>query len=233
VQFDDSQANAITVTANGFIGSPLTLNGSIVVTDNTYSNHSTVLPKGVDISFHGTDTAITSPEGFRTTYVFLGTQGGTVPLSELILRGEPVGNSQERFDGTFIGAGDPNLPAIAPPGSIAITVNPALFVFGSAPNTAGFNVTQLTTLLGDYNGNHIVDAADYTVWRDERDKTGPGLAADGNSDGVVNLQDYSIWHDNFPPPSGSGIGSAIAIPEPSTAALLVIGCVVALVTRRR
>jgi hypothetical protein len=119
------------------------------------------LPKGANITFHGTDTAITAPEAFRTTYVFLGTQGGIVPLAELILRGEPVGNTQERFDGTFIGAGDSNLPTTAPVGSIAITADSAIFAFGSAPNTAGFNVTLRTPLLGDYNGNGIVDDREF------------------------------------------------------------------------
>ena len=37
-------------------------------------------------------------------------------------------------------------------------------------------------LLGDYNGDGRVDAADYTVWRDSEGATGSGLAADGNGD---------------------------------------------------
>lgn len=77
----------------------------------------------------------------------------------------------------------------------------------------------------DYNHNGFVDAADYTVWRDERDESGLGLAADGNGDGIVNLQDYVLWRDNFPAPPGSASGNEISVPEPSTAALLVIGCV--------
>src|SRR5262249_5761235 len=161
----------------------------LVLTDNSYTNHSAMLPKGVNITFQGTDTAITSPEGFRTTYVFLGTQGGNVPLAELILRGEPIGDNQERFDGTYIGAGDANLPHTAPNGSIAITANPALFVFGSAANTAGFKV--ILPVPGDYNGNGIVDAADFTVWRDTLGST-TDLRADGDSDGIVNQLDYQL-----------------------------------------
>ena len=40
-----------------------------------------------------------------------------------------------------------------------------------APDTA--------TLSGDYNGNGIVDADDYTVWRDTFGQIGSGLDADG------------------------------------------------------
>jgi hypothetical protein len=44
---------------------------------------------------------------------------------------------------------------------------------------------------GDYNGNGIVDAADYTVWRDSLGQTGTGLAADGDGNGVVDQADVS------------------------------------------
>ena len=47
--------------------------------------------------------------------------------------------------------------------------------------------------LGDYNHNGIVDAADYTVWRDSSATSGSGLAADGNGDGMVTQLDYDIW----------------------------------------
>ena len=42
--------------------------------------------------------------------------------------------------------------------------------------------TGSDTLLGDYNLNGIVDAADYTVWRNSFGQAGAGLAADGNDD---------------------------------------------------
>jgi hypothetical protein len=38
---------------------------------------------------------------------------------------------------------------------------------------------------GDYNHNGIVDAADYSVWRDSLGRTGSGLAVDGNGDGMI------------------------------------------------
>lgn len=40
-------------------------------------------------------------------------------------------------------------------------------------------------LPGDYNGDHVVDAADYTVWRD-------GLAS-----GTYTLDDYDVWKQHF------------------------------------
>lgn len=66
-------------------------------------------------------------------------------------------------------------------------------------------------LRGDYNGDGSVNAADYTRWRD-----GNALA-DGNNDGAVNSGDYQVWRANY----GSSGASAIAVPEPSSLAVLL------------
>src|SRR5262249_28080483 len=59
--------------------------------------------------------------------------------------------------------------------------------------TTGILSVALARVPGDYNGNGIVDVADYTLWRDTVGQTGAGLATDGNGDGVVNQQDYQFW----------------------------------------
>ena len=50
-------------------------------------------------------------------------------------------------------------------------------------------------LLGDYNQNHAVDAADYVLWRMTLGTSGvnPYSGADGNGDGTINQSDYSVW----------------------------------------
>ncbi|MBB6429688.1 endonuclease/exonuclease/phosphatase family protein [Algisphaera agarilytica] len=75
-------------------------------------------------------------------------------------------------------------------------------------------------LAGDYNGNGVVDAADYTVWQDSFGST-VDLAADGNGNGVVDAADYTVWQDNFG--STSGGGSSVVIPEPGTVTLVGLG----------
>ncbi len=50
---------------------------------------------------------------------------------------------------------------------------------------------------GDFNGDGQVDAADYTVWRDQLGQSGQYLAADENSDGVVSELDYGAWLANY------------------------------------
>ncbi len=75
-------------------------------------------------------------------------------------------------------------------------------------------------LPGDFNGDGRVDAADYTVWRDN---FGSSASLNGNGDesgmsvGVVDGADYTHWRSNF----GNAVGVPIAafqratIPEPS------------------
>lgn len=79
----------------------------------------------------------------------------------------------------------------------------------------GVSIFSTPVLQGDYNADGVVDAADYTVWRDTVGETYE-LAADGNFDLVVNELDLAIWRANY----GATLGLA-AIPEPSTAVLVV------------
>lgn len=51
---------------------------------------------------------------------------------------------------------------------------------------------------GDYNQNGVVDAADYTVWRDSLGDSVPAFTgADGDGNGIVDQQDYLVWRTNF------------------------------------
>jgi hypothetical protein len=77
---------------------------------------------------------------------------------------------------------------------------------------------------GDYNGNGIVDAADYTVWRDHLDQTFTLPNRDSANTGPISAADYTSWKTNFGNHAGSGsIGNA-AVPEPSAAALALLVC---------
>jgi hypothetical protein len=56
----------------------------------------------------------------------------------------------------------------------------------------------LHTLFGDYNLNGIVDAADYTVWREALGANVVAYSsADGNGNGIVDQADYDVWTMHF------------------------------------
>jgi hypothetical protein len=80
-------------------------------------------------------------------------------------------------------------------------------------------------LTGDYNGNGMVDAADYTVWRNSLGQMGSGLAADGDGDNMIDADDYDVWKSQFGqivPGAGAGSLDGAAVPEPSCGVLLLV-----------
>lgn len=75
---------------------------------------------------------------------------------------------------------------------------------------------------GDYNGDGVVNAADYTVWRDAYLTIQEGHPADGTGDGFVGNADYDLWEANF---GAIVTNTSTAIPEPTaaTSVLLLLG----------
>jgi len=81
---------------------------------------------------------------------------------------------------------------------------------------------------GDYNGNGLVDAADYVIWRDG----GPlQNEVSGVTPGTVTVEDYDAWRARFGNNAGSGSGGAV--PEPGTLVLLTMGAIGCWSIRRR
>ena len=93
----------------------------------------------------------------------------------------------------------------------------------------------MTGVIGDYNGDNKVDAADYTVWRDHLGTSFVLTNRDPANSGNVSAADYTAWKSHFgqtSPGSGAG-GVSLAVPEPATVLLLVLGTVMAGISSRR
>ncbi|MEX0642079.1 MAG: hypothetical protein WD468_05230 [Pirellulales bacterium] len=92
---------------------------------------------------------------------------------------------------------------------------------GTAASVVVNSISVTGTSLGDFNGDGVVDMADYIVWRD---KLGNGYTQ----------EDYNIWRANFGKvlsvESGSSTASH-AVPEPTAMMLLVACCSFALLIR--
>ena len=85
---------------------------------------------------------------------------------------------------------------------------------------------------GDYNGNGIVDAADYTVWRDHLGQAFSLPNRSSLNSGPIGQADYDFWKSRFGLTSGSGSLSGSSVPEPTSVALLAIGLASAVCGRR-
>ncbi len=80
----------------------------------------------------------------------------------------------------------------------------------------------------DFNGDGIVDGADFLVW--QREAGGTPVLADGNSDGMVDARDLSLWKTQF----GNVAALPRSVPVPEPCALEILSSVfVSLVAVRR
>jgi hypothetical protein len=97
---------------------------------------------------------------------------------------------------------------------------------GTGPNTRLDNLQLTGTALaveGDYNGNGVVDAADYVLWRKGIE---PLLNEVAEPLGTTDPADYDAWRVRFGNGSGGGAGPTnSAVPEPSTAAFVCLGAI--------
>src|SRR5262249_39076405 len=132
----------------------------------------------------------------------------------------------------FIQHGAP-IPDITPFQSLTFSATSPTRTFNVALNSdRTFTLSAVPQpAKGDFNGDGIVDAQDYNIWR--ADFGTNNAAADGNEDGVVNLGDYVVWRNHLAPASGSGASQIAAVPEPAIAAYLVLGAVSLLQSFRR
>jgi hypothetical protein len=89
---------------------------------------------------------------------------------------------------------------------------------------------------GDYNQDFVVDAADYTVWRNTLNtNVATGTGADGSGpldvpDGFVDRYDYDFWKAHYGDAAGSGSVTTRGTPEPTSLMLFAVALVFAAVT---
>ncbi|MGL4511459.1 MAG: hypothetical protein ACRCT8_00070 [Lacipirellulaceae bacterium] len=75
-------------------------------------------------------------------------------------------------------------------------------------------------IVGDYNRDGVVNAADYTVWRDTLGSTSD-LRADGDLNGSIGSNDYTVWRNRY----GATSSTSVAVPEPGGVLLVAAGFV--------
>ncbi len=144
---------------------------------------------------------------------------GPTALNELVESGSQLLESGASFDlgMPFDAAGDQDLAF-------------NFLVAGDAVATPGLvrYASLEATLPGDFNADGVVDAADYTVWRDSLGQF-TELPND-RTPGLVSVLDYADWAANY----GATLASAAtAVPEPTATLSAVFATAVAGMLRRR
>jgi hypothetical protein len=69
-------------------------------------------------------------------------------------------------------------------------------------------------LSGDYNGDHVVDGADFVVWRKTFGASVPKFSgADGDGSMFIDAGDYTVWRTGFGTTGAAAVGVAVAAVE--------------------
>jgi hypothetical protein len=81
-------------------------------------------------------------------------------------------------------------------------------------------------VIGDYNSDSVVNAADYTVWRNNLGGVSLPNEDATASPGTVDAADYTVWKTNFGlSGAGGGAVGGNAVPEPAAAWLALLAIV--------
>lgn len=105
--------------------------------------------------------------------------------------------------------------------AFALEANPMGQIIGYGYLSSGvgsrsaFLLTPVS-VAGDFNRDGVVDAADYTVWRDNLGASDEA-ALNGNGDGLngVDQADYLLWRANYGQTIANPIGNTQSAPEPT------------------
>jgi len=140
----------------------------------------------------------------------IGNPSGSVKLTAFVNGGgHDFGSNQ--FSGTGILAG--NVGSLFPD------------LENEFPGNQYVTIPVAASVAGDYNGNGIVDAADYTIWRDTLGST-TDLRANGDNTGAsagkIDQADFTFWKSHFGGLGSASFGSG-AVPEPSSITLAIVG----------
>ena len=199
--------------------------------DGSYSGLSLLQPGASELSLNGqsltVDGDLTMTTGSALEFDiaeigqdFLGVTGvatldGTISVTQL---------------GSFTPTVDDKYTILTAAGGITDLGASYLLPAGSALilSTTDLVLTFSDVLPGDYNQDGLVDAADYTVWRDNLGGSAAALNGNGTGEPTVVQADYALWRSNY----GSSLISAaaglnsiqVSVPEPATTLIASIIC---------
>lgn len=116
--------------------------------------------------------------------------------------------------------------AIAPAGTAYARMSVFFIQIANEGGAAWYDDAQLRLLEaiplagldGDYNADGVVDAADYTVYRDNLGLDSSALNGNGSGSATVVAADYNLWVANYG--TSLSVSTSAAVPEPSSLALL-------------
>ncbi len=252
--FTDSNAGA-SATVPSFSAVGFLINGN--TGSGQFSNVSAVAPKELRLRVNTTTGAVSivnpTDVALDINYYEIRSAMGALNLASWSSfddgeGGDPVGAGWEEAGGSNANILSETrlfgVTSLSPTNTIGL--GNAFSVGGNPDLTFSYGLLNQTTLTsafveyvtggvpGDYNGNNVIDTADYVVWRKSVGEAtipnrGAGISVD------VGQADYDFWRSHFGAITGSGSGSVVsggAVPEPATAGLVVLAWILSACTSR-
>ena len=214
-QGDVANDAALEVDANSSAGSIIG-SGAVTVAAGVTLSANNLIQDSLTMALGGTTPAanakISTTFALSLAHLTVTLAGGFAPAA---------GNSFDLLDWGSIAA--PFSSVSLPTLSGSLSWNTSLLYTTGVISVVG------TSVPGDYGGDGIVDAADYTIWRDTLGST-VDLRANGDiagaSAGKIDQADYNFWKSHFGTHVGSGAGDPETVPEPASwLSMLIALCV--------
>ena len=112
----------------------------------------------------------------------------------------------------------------------AVTAYPDFFFEGTHGAFGSYTLELTTRFPGDYNDDGNVDAADFTVWRDNLGANAEAIPNNPHTD-VIGADEYNTWVANYGATTNSS--SSNAVPEPNSALAISVVFLVAILRPMR
>lgn len=201
------------------------IGGGLEDTTTTHSFTATMerVERNVDTTFPDPDgVADTVVEGFYTTMTWTNDLMGATTFFKDIddpgFGGFDVDNGLGVWNEILAENG--SIDSIDSLGFTLFATDPFIGAGGGGYTISNFELVYDDGILsGDFNDDGTVDAADYTVWRDNLGGDALTLNGKGDGDGNVDSLDYDIWVANYG--TGSSSATSAAVPEPSSLLIMV------------
>jgi hypothetical protein len=168
-----------------------------------------------DLSYFGGDGMPIAPNGERNPLYFRGETAARLFGGDLRLTHKPPGDRLYSQNYYHVSACD----AAAPDGLEGTLMNGCAIPVGDRLNITQVDLAifadmgyPISTQFGDYNGDGIVDAADYVIWRKQFGSTQTSAY-------------YNVWRSNFGAARASQTSQLLSLPELSTTELLVMAAI--------
>ncbi len=170
--------------------------------------------RGPGDTYSATYTNVTQPPtNLDAIFHFSGADVAGVPLAMSVL-------NDGAYSLTLTADADPSHNPVTPGAPLTSGLYTLEFQTGSL---AGSQVTfTVAPLLGDFNNDGVVDAADYLVWR-------KGLGT------TYTQTDYDVWRVHFGATAGIGASALanVTVPEPAMLVMLIVATAGSCLLRRR